>query len=177
VLYVTLGGEGGKRPGALGVAEGGVKGAELGVEAFGKMGDLFALDKTDMDSLTMEKAYRQNIKKTLYSGVKAKGSGMGNNSGNFVVKTSSDFLFIERYDSNSKRKESKKVMSITEIAFKFEYKDLRLEQIVGATIIVVSFIDQTYWEFKTPRKNKNLFYTSLMHYRLNFREFQVADKS
>ena len=127
--------------------------------------------------MTMEKNYRQSIMKNLIKGVTAKGSGMGNNSGKYVVMVTRDLILIERYDINSKRKESKKVMSVSEVAFKFEYKDLRLNQIMGATIIVITFIDGSYWEFKTPRKNKNIFYTSLIHFRLNFRDFEVVDKN
>lgn len=136
------------------------------------LGDTLGFEKGDLDSLTLEKSYKLSVLKHLLNGVTAMGSGMGNNSGKYIVKLSKDCLLVERYDQNSKRKETKKVMAISEVNFKFEYKDLKLNQILGATIIVIIFIDNSFWEFKTPRRNKNTFYSSLINFRLNNRDFE-----
>ena len=141
---------------------------------FGRITNGADLEKVVLDSLTVEKTYKQSILRNLVRGVTAKGSGMGDNSGKYVIKLSKDNVKLERYDINSKRKEAKEVMSINEVSFKFEYKDLKTNQIYGATIIMISFLDKTFWELKTPRRNKNTFYSSLIHFRLNNKDFELG---
>lgn len=107
-------------------------------------------------------------------GIVAKGSGLGENSGKYTIKLSQNCQEIERLDIDSKKKETKKVITIDRVFFNFEYKDTRTGQIKGISTIDILFIDKVSWEFKSPRKSKNTFYNSLIHFRLNIREFDIS---
>ena len=131
-------------------------------------------EKVIIDSLTIEKSFKMSILRNLLKGVTAKGSGLSDNSGKYVIRLSRDRRKLERYDINSKRKVSKQVMDITKIEFQFEYKDAdKNNQIFGATVVIIKFRDETLWELKTPRRNKNTFYSSLIHFRLNNNDFDL----
>jgi hypothetical protein len=130
-------------------------------------------NKSDLDSLTTEKSYKLSILRILQKGVTAKGSGISGNSGKYILRLvqEKDKNTLERLNMNSKVKEGKEVIMISSIIFRFEYKDLKQNQIAGQTTIVVSFIDKIEWEFKTPRRNKNSFYSCLINLRLNLKDF------
>jgi hypothetical protein len=130
------------------------------------------IEKADLNSYIVEKAYRQSVLRQLLKGFPAKGSGLGENNGKYVIKLSKDCQDLERVDINAKRKETKKFMNIERIVFNFEYKDAKTGKWMGKTTIEIIFIDKGSWEFKTPRKNKNSFFSSLIHFRLNNDSFK-----
>lgn len=132
------------------------------------------VDRSDLDSYIVEKQYKQSVLRHLLKGIVAKGSGLGENSGKYTLKLSQNCQDIERLDIDSKKKEVKKVITIDKVIFNFEYKDTKSGQIKGISTIDILFIDKVSWEFKTPRKNKNTFYNSLIHFRLNIREFDIS---
>jgi hypothetical protein len=108
----------------------------------------------------------------LLKGFAAKGSGLHENNGKYVIKLSKDCTEIERIDINAKRKETKKLMNIQKIVFNFEYTVGEQKKIDGRSTIEVIFIDKGQWEFKNVRKTKNTFFPSLIHYRMNNDDFK-----
>lgn len=125
------------------------------------------LDKDDLNSFVVEKAYRQSVLRELLKGYPFKGSGLGENNGKYVIKLSKDCQDLERIDINARRKESKKLMNIESIEFLFEYKDSKTLKVMGRATIEVLFTDKTSWEFKSNRQSKSTFFNSLIHFRLN----------
>lgn len=125
-----------------------------------------------MDNFNFEKSMKSNILQNLFRGLTAKGSGLRENSGEFVIKLAEDQRTLYRVNIRTKREEKRQIREITGITYKFSYPGSD-GKIKGATITVVSFTDQSYWEFKTRLglQNRHIFFTSLLSMRLNKKEF------
>jgi hypothetical protein len=150
------------------------RGISPGNNLMTRLGLTTEIEKTELDSYVVERQYKQSILKHLLKGIVAKGSGLGENSGKYTLKLNQNCQDFERLDIDSKKKETKKVITIDRVVFNFEYKDTKSGQIKGVSTIDILFIDKVSWEFKTPRKSKNTFYSSLVHFRLNIREFVIS---
>lgn len=125
-----------------------------------------------MDNFNFEKSMKMNILQNLFRGLTAKGSGLRENSGEFVIKLAEDQRTLYRVNIRTKREEKRQVGEVTGITYKFSYPGAE-GKIKGATITVVTFTDQSYWEFKTRLglQNRHIFFTSLLSMRLNKKEF------
>lgn len=138
---------------------------------FSKMSDTLFSDKPEQQSVAQEIKYRESVSDVLTKGVAIKGSGLGNNSGKFLLLLSKTLDSISRVAVLQKKDYRYKMLDIKRIVFEFEYRNEKTKNVDGNTFVVIQFTDGTEWEFKTPRNNRNVFFHSLVYLRLNFRQF------
>lgn len=131
------------------------------------------------NQFTFERQESRGIVKTLQKGTVLKGSRLNDNIGEFVIKIDEDSSQIMRVGVNSRQKlEKKPIFDICEIIFEFEHKEKEKSNITGQSLILVKFKNPTKsyttWEFESQKglRYKSNFWTSLIKYRLNRKDFQ-----
>lgn len=138
---------------------------------FSKMSDTLFSDKAEQQSVAQEIKYRESVSDVLTKGVAIKGSGLGNNSGKFLLLLNRTLDTISRVAVLQKKDYRYKMLDIKQVVFEFEYRNEKTKNVDGNTFVVIQFTDGTEWEFKTPRNNRNVFFHSLVYLRLNYRQF------
>lgn len=155
--------------------------------------EMMILIQDEEDPFTFEKTEKSTIIKILQKGSMLKGSGLGKNSGSYNIRLDEDRETIIRENLKTNKREKRSVYDIKELAFQFEYrvrdKEGKLQEdtnMQGNSISVLKFTpknktdnklqNQYEWQFATPKglRAKHIFWSTLLKFRLNKKEFQKA---